>query len=102
MRIRNIGFLAGLACAAVLAAVAFPGSTQENQDAEETSASADDAAFSRGAMAWANNCSRCHAMRDPKDLTDEQWKIVVAHMRLRAGIDGAQADDIRVFLQRSN
>jgi len=59
-------------------------------------------AFARGAQAWANNCARCHAMRDPKEMTDLQWKVVTTHMRLRAGIDGQQARDIAIFLQGSN
>ncbi len=62
----------------------------------------DSAAFARGAKAWANNCSRCHNMRDPKDLTDVQWRPVVAHMRVRAGLTGQEARDILLFLQRSN
>ena len=60
------------------------------------------AAFARGAKAWANNCARCHGMRDPKDETDRQWKVVMTHMRLRAGLDGQQVRDITVFLQGSN
>ncbi|WP_169742281.1 c-type cytochrome [Arenimonas metalli] len=63
---------------------------------------ADSTAFARGAQAWADNCARCHAMRDPKSLSDEQWQVAVTHMRLRAGLDGAQADDILVFLKGSN
>ena len=59
-------------------------------------------AFARGAQAWADNCARCHAMRDPKSESDRDWQVVVTHMRLRAGLDGAQADDILAFLQGSN
>ena len=62
----------------------------------------DMAAFARGAKAWANNCARCHDMRDPKDLSDRHWKVVMTHMRLRAGLDGQQVRDITVFLQGSN
>jgi hypothetical protein len=102
MSIRFIALSAALVCTVSLAALSLPGATQDRPDAEASPDNTDDAAFSRGAKAWADNCSRCHAMRDPKDLTDEQWKVVVTHMRLRAGIDGAQADDIRFFLQRSN
>lgn len=59
-------------------------------------------AFTNGAKAWANNCARCHTMRDPKDLSDRHWKIVMTHMRLRASLDGKQVRDITAFLQRSN
>jgi cytochrome c1 len=60
------------------------------------------AAFVRGAKAWADTCAGCHGMRDPKDLTDRQWKVAVIHMQLRAGLDGQQARDITAFLQASN
>jgi hypothetical protein len=55
--------------------------------------------FIRGARSWANNCFRCHNMRDPKELRDDQWKLVVSHMRIRAGLTGQQARDILKFLQ---
>ncbi len=56
----------------------------------------------RGAQSWADNCSRCHNMRDPKELRDDQWRGVVAHMRVRAGLTGKEARDILKFLQESN
>jgi len=58
--------------------------------------------FTRGVQAWANHCSRCHNMRDPKELRDDQWKVVVSHMRVRAGLTGQEARDILRFLQESN
>ena len=58
--------------------------------------------FGRGAKAWANNCSRCHNMRDPRTLPDDQWLAAVTHMRVRAGLTGQEARDILVFLQGSN
>lgn len=65
-------------------------------------ATTDMTAFARGAKAWADNCRRCHAMRDPKSLNDDQWKVSVNHMRMRAGLDGQLARDITLFLQASN
>lgn len=62
----------------------------------------DPAAFARGAKTWADNCARCHNMRDPRELRDDQWRAVVTHMRLRAGLTGEQARDILLFLQESN
>lgn len=59
-------------------------------------------AFARGAKAWADNCARCHAMRDPKEQSDRQWKVAMTHMRLRAGFDGQLVRDITAFLQGSN
>lgn len=70
--------------------------------AQQTDSDEDPAAFARGAKAWAQICANCHEMRDPKELRDDQWKPVVTHMRLRAGLTGAQARDILKFLQGSN
>jgi len=58
--------------------------------------------FARGAQSWADNCNRCHNMRDPKDLRDDQWITTVFHMRIRAGLTGRQTRDILTFLQQSN
>lgn len=56
----------------------------------------------RGARAWGENCVRCHNARDPKEMTDAQWKTTVYHMRVRAGLTGQQVRDILEFLQKSN
>jgi mono/diheme cytochrome c family protein len=58
--------------------------------------------FARGAQSWADNCVRCHNMRDPRDLRDDQWVTTVFHMRVRAGLTGQQSRDILTFLQGSN
>jgi len=58
--------------------------------------------FGRGAMEWVNNCNRCHNVRDPKELRDDQWISTVYHMRIRAGLTGQQVRDIITFLQASN
>ena len=81
--------------AAGIMAFAGPASGAEEQKP-------DPAAFARGAKAWAEQCARCHNMRDPKELRDDQWKPVVTHMRIRAGLTGQDARDILIFLQGSN
>ena len=58
--------------------------------------------FARGAQTWADNCARCHNMRDPKELRDDQWRVVVSHMRVRGGLTGQEARDVLAFLQGSN
>ncbi len=58
--------------------------------------------FARGARTWADNCSRCHNMRDPKELRDDQWRVVVSHMRVRGGLTGQEARDVLAFLQGIN
>ncbi|MCH7493286.1 cytochrome c [bacterium] len=56
----------------------------------------------RGAQVWAYTCNRCHNLRDPREFTDIEWKVVVAHMKVRAGLTGRDADDILAFLKASN
>lgn len=58
--------------------------------------------FSKGSQAWADNCARCHNMRKPSDLRDDQWITSVFHMRVRAGLTGQETRDILTFLQASN
>ena len=70
-------------------------------ESEETAA-ADPMQFARGAQTWANNCARCHNMRDPKELRDDQWRGVIAHMRVRGNLTGQEARDVLAFLQGSN
>jgi len=62
----------------------------------------DPMAIARGAKSWAENCARCHNPRDPKDFRDDQWKIIMTHMRIRAGLTGKEANEILKFLQVSN
>jgi len=63
---------------------------------------ADPAAMARGARLWGQACAQCHNPRDPKDLSDEQWRVSVSHMRIRAGLTGQEARDILRFLQTAN
>jgi len=56
----------------------------------------------QGAKVWAQNCSRCHNMRDPQDLRDDQWITTAYHMRIRAGLTGQQTRDVLTFMQESN
>ncbi|QNN21802.1 cytochrome c [Planctomycetales bacterium ZRK34] len=55
-----------------------------------------------GPQLWADNCMRCHNIRDPKSLSDAQWDVVVHHMRLRANLTGADQRQIAEFLKASN
>lgn len=71
-------------------------------DEKKTESKGQEVNFARGAKLWANRCASCHNMRDPKDLTDNQWKTVMTHMQIRAGLTGQDARDILEFLQKSN
>ena len=58
--------------------------------------------FANGAKTWADTCARCHNMRDPRSLRDDQWRAAIAHMRVRAHLTAKEAEDVLVFLQQSN
>lgn len=58
--------------------------------------------FSEGSKVWAQNCNRCHNMRGPKELRDDQWITTAFHMRIRAGLTGQETRDVITFLQGSN
>lgn len=58
--------------------------------------------FVRGGKIWAENCSRCHNMRNAAELRDDQWVTSVFHMRVRAGLTGQETRDVLTYLQTSN
>ena len=72
--------------------------------AEESKAAVqnDPMQFANGAKTWADTCARCHNMRDPQSLRDDQWRAAIAHMRVRAHLTAKEAEDVLVFLQQSN
>lgn len=91
---------------AVIAAILGLGAlvAQGPVTAAETNAVAlsDPMQFAKGAKTWADTCSRCHNMRDPSSLRDDQWRAAMAHMRVRAGLTATEAENVLVFLQQSN
>ena len=58
--------------------------------------------FQRGAKTWSENCGRCHNIRGPRELRDDQWISTVFHMRVRGGLTGQESRDVLTFLQGSN
>ena len=55
-----------------------------------------------GALIWAHTCDRCHNARDPQEFRDDQWSVIISHMRVRAGLTGSDAREVLAFLQASN
>ncbi len=68
----------------------------------ETAAQSDPMQFAKGAKTWADTCTRCHNMRDAKSLRDDQWRVAIAHMRVRAGLTATEAKNVLAFLQQTN
>lgn len=55
-----------------------------------------------GARAWAQNCMRCHNIRDPQERSDRDWEIIVHHMRVRANLTADEHRLILEFLKAAN
>ena len=68
----------------------------------ETAAQSDPMQFAKGAKTWADTCARCHNMRAANSLRDDQWRVAVAHMRVRAGLTATEAANVLAFLQQTN
>jgi mono/diheme cytochrome c family protein len=97
-QLMNTSKLKYLKAVVLVLILAFAGSFASAVSADE--AKKGDAA--RGVKEWADNCARCHNIRDPKEMRDDQWKAAMFHMRVRAGLTGQQTRDILQFLQNSN
>jgi len=57
-----------------------------------------DSDYGRGARLWANTCNHCHNMRGTDEFRPDQWRAIMAHMRIRAGLTGQDAHDILNFI----
>lgn len=55
-----------------------------------------------GARAWAQNCMRCHNIRDPQERSDREWEVIVHHMRVRANLTAEEHRLIVEFLKAAN
>lgn len=53
----------------------------------------------RGAEIVNNNCSRCHNSRATNEFTDDEWAVVMPHMRTRAHLTGGEAADVVSYMQ---
>ncbi|NIR43465.1 MAG: cytochrome c [Gammaproteobacteria bacterium] len=91
----NARFVMAAGIAALLIGV-LPTHAAEEEDKPDI------AQLTRGSQAWANNCARCHNLRDPAELQDFEWEVSVSHMRVRANLPGEMARDIAAFLKANN
>lgn len=84
--------------------LALPSMTlaQDSQQSATTNSNPSPAELARGAQAWSRECGRCHNIRSPSELSDEEWEVSVTHMRVRANIPADEARAIISFLQASN
>ncbi len=55
-----------------------------------------------GARVWAQNCMRCHNLRQPHERSDREWEAIVFHMRVRANLTAEEHRLIVEFLKAAN
>src|SRR5574341_848744 len=55
-----------------------------------------------GAEVYAANCGKCHSERYPSERTDEEGKLIVNHMRVRAGLTAKETKAVLEYLQENN
>jgi mono/diheme cytochrome c family protein len=55
-----------------------------------------------GAALYAIHCNRCHAERYAPEFTAAHWKTIMIHMRVRANLPAAQAQEILKYLQEDS
>lgn len=93
----------GVGAAALALSLAFGGAVAlTGQEEKADPVKVDPLQIARGAKAWAAQCGRCHNIRSPSELSDEEWHVSVTHMRVRANIPGDTIEDIKAFLKSSN
>lgn len=84
-----------LATATVALAAGWVGPT-------DTAAQVDVQAMARGAQTYGQQCARCHVSRSSTERSDRDWTTIMKHMRARANLTRAQAQDVATFLQATN
>ena len=52
-----------------------------------------------GVEIWANNCMRCHSLRDASTQTKAEWRVITQHMRLRGNLTGEESRKVLAFLE---
>lgn len=55
-----------------------------------------------GAQLWSENCMRCHNLRAPSQYSNNEWGVIMHHMRVRADLTGEESDKILAFIKSAN
>jgi hypothetical protein len=55
-----------------------------------------------GAQLWGENCVRCHNAPSPATYSDDQWDIIMSHMKVKAGLTDMETKKIAAFLKSAN
>jgi len=97
--IRQIAALAGATIFAAALMIAGCGGTAAKAPPGAPDGQAVEAPMAKsGVQLWAEQCGRCHNLRDPAWRTPEQREVAIHHMRLRAPLTGEDQREITKFL----
>jgi len=55
-----------------------------------------------GAQLWGETCIRCHNAPSPATYSDDQWNIIMGHMKIKAGLTDVETKKIESFLKSAN
>ncbi len=92
-----------LACiAAVLGGCHNSKATPEQSTVEAVATVGSAQPIKGGAQVWAQNCIRCHNLRQPHERGDREWEAIVFHMRVRANLTAEEHRLIVEFLKAAN
>jgi hypothetical protein len=101
INIRQVAFLAGAAILAAVLMIAGCGGPAAKAPPGPAAASGEQVAATAaktGVQLWAEQCGRCHNLRDPAWRTADQREVAVHHMRLRVPMTGEDQREITKFL----
>ncbi len=107
-RVTAAAACAALACVAVvLSGCHNSRATPEQTTVEESTVEAvasvgGEQLVKGGAQVWAQNCMRCHNLRQPHERSDREWEAIVFHMRVRANLTAEEHRLIVEFLKAAN
>lgn len=51
-----------------------------------------------GAKVYNENCARCHNPRAVQEFSEEEWSVIVPHMRERAHLTGGESRALEAFI----
>jgi cytochrome c1 len=55
-----------------------------------------------GQNVYEANCGKCHSERYASERSDDEWAVIVTHMRLRGGLTAKEARAVLEYLQDNN
>jgi cytochrome c5 len=82
-------------------ALAQPKEKRKEESSSESTTAANAGNGPSGEELWSMNCKRCHNIQPSTMYSNEQWDVILHHMRVRANLTGADQRAIAEFLKSS-